>query len=51
MRENPDLVSFAIRYVVISFGNPFSATGLGPRYTRKIAKKEFIAGSSSEQKS
>lgn len=37
------------------FGNPFSATGLGPRYTRKIAETEFIAGSSSvwkmEQKS
>lgn len=49
------LVSFALKCLVISFGNPFSATGLGPRWTRKIAEKEFIAGSSSawkmEQKS
>lgn len=47
-RGNLDLVSFAIKYLVISFGNPFSATGLGPRYTREncwegIYSRKFLS--------
>lgn len=36
-----------IKYLVILFGNPFSATGRGPRLSREIAEKELIAESSS----